>query len=119
MCDCIPGVDKFPKLDHKNKNIIFLSSTATDNIIYFEDYNKDKLFISTHVFFGEVYISVLDTYVPLGAQAPQRSRYDYVNDQSSPQPLLVKIFSKTQQNHPTLHLILCDHTYIVLILTQS
>ena len=37
VCARIPGADKFPKLDHKNVNEIFLDFTATDNNIHVED----------------------------------------------------------------------------------
>ena len=92
VCARIPGADKFPKLDHKNTNGIFLGFTASDNNVYFEDDNTGKVLISTHVLFDEAHTSVPDNHMPLGAQALQRSGY-HIDDETQHLPLRIKLLS--------------------------
>ena len=75
VCARIPGADKFPKLDHKNTNGIFLGYTATDKNVYFEDDSSGQVLISKHTIFDEAHISVPSTYTLLGAQSLQRTGY--------------------------------------------
>lgn len=91
MCACITGADKFPKLDHKNTNGIFLGFTATDNNIYFEDDDTGQVLISTHVMFNEAHLSVPNTYSSLGAQALQHTRYSPEDDVDSTKLVLIKV----------------------------
>ena len=90
VCVRIPGADKFPKLDHKNTNGIFLGFTATDNNIYFEDNHTSRVLISTHVFFDEAHMSVPHNLTPLGAQVIKHSGYTKEDDPSAETPVLVK-----------------------------
>ena len=91
VCARIPGASKFPKLDQKNTNGIFLGYTATDNNIYFEDDTTNKVLISTHVLFDEAHLSVPQSMAPIASQALQRSGYTPEND--TPKPIKFKILS--------------------------
>ena len=75
VCARMPGADKFPKLDHKNTNGIFLGYTATDKNIYFEDDITGRILISKHVLFDEAHLSIPSNSTPLGAQALHRTGY--------------------------------------------
>ena len=69
VCARMPGTCKFPKLDHTNKDGIFLGFTATDNTMYFKDDDSGKVLISTHILFDEAHLSVESNLTPLGFQA--------------------------------------------------
>ena len=76
VCARIPGTDKFPKLDHKNTNGIFLGYTSIDNTIYVEDDHIGRFFISSHLLFDEAHLSAPDINNPLGAHALKSSGYN-------------------------------------------
>ena len=58
VCARMPGADKFPKLDHRNTNGVFLGYTATDKNIYVEDDTSQRVLTIKHVLFGEAHLSV-------------------------------------------------------------
>ena len=93
VCARIPGASKFPKLDQKNTNGIFLGYTATDHNIYFEDDDSGQVLISTHVMFDEAHLSTPNMYTPLGAQALQRSGYSPEDDLKDITPIQFKLLS--------------------------
>lgn len=93
VCARIPGASKFPKLDHKNTNGIFLGYTATDKNIYFEDDTTQKVLISTHALFDEAHLSVTNTTAPLGSQALQRTGYSPEDDRDETKPIQFKLLS--------------------------
>ena len=77
--------------------VSFLGYTSIDNNVYFEDDNTGRVIISTHVLFDESYMSVTESFTPIGAQALQRSGYNQENNASTPTPVLVKLLG----NHAT------------------
>ena len=81
---CIPGSGKFSKSDLKNTDGIFLGYTATDNNVYFEDDATHQVLISTHVLFDEAHLSVPNSFVPIGAQALQRTGYSPEDEITGP-----------------------------------
>ena len=89
----IPGASKFPKLDYKNTNGIFLGYTATDNNIYFEDDDTQKVLISKHALFDEAHLSVPNSFTPLGSQALQRTGYSPEDDKDETKPIKFKLLS--------------------------
>ena len=94
VCARMPGADKFPKLDHKNTNGIFLGYTATDKNIYFEDDITGRVLISKHVLFDEAHMSVPHTFTPLGAQALQRTGYSPEDNKDNTKPIMIKLLSE-------------------------
>ena len=101
VCARVPGASKFPKMDHKNTNGIFLGYTATDKNIYFEDDTTHKVLISTHALFDEAHLSVPNTATPLGSQALQRTGYSPEDDRDETKPIQFKLLS-TNATKPTV-----------------
>ena len=93
VCARIPGASKFPKLDQKNTNGIFLGYTATDKNIYFEDDTTQKVLISTHALFDEAHLSVANNSAPLGSQALQRTGYSPEDDRDETKPIQFKLLT--------------------------
>ena len=79
-----------PKLDHKNTNEIFLEYTATDDNIYFEDDDIQKVLISTHALFDEAHLSVPSSYAYIGLQVLQRIGYSPEDDNDITRPIISK-----------------------------
>ena len=86
VCARIHSASKFPKLDHTNTNGIFLGYIATDNNIYFEDDETQKVLISTHTLFDEVHLSIPHE-APLVSQALQHAGYSPEDNANNIKPI--------------------------------